>query len=312
MTKIYASKISNLSLIEFEVTQNSGTEKSFNNRYWDNKEEGIYVDIISGEPLFSSTDKYDSGSGWPSFTKTINKKNVILKEDLAHGLKRTEVSTITTHLGHLFDDGPKVLGGMRYCINSAALRFIAKDKLIESGYGEYLRLFSNKLTIEPEFAYLAGGCFWGLEFLLSKTKGVIITRVGYCGGTSFKPSYEEVSSGNTGHAETVEVKYNPKEINYREILKLFFTIHDPTTINKQGNDIGIQYRSEIFYTNDIQKYAALDIVKLANESEVFNGLIVTKISKFTHFYEAEEDHQKYLKRHPAGYTCHFVRNNWKF
>ena len=312
MTKIYESKISNLSSVEFEVTQNNGTEKAFNNRYWDNKEEGIYVDIISGEPLFSSIDKYDSGSGWPSFTKTINKEKVVLKEDLSHGFKRTEVSTITTHLGHLFTDGPKDLGGMRYCINSAALRFIAKDELVEHGYGEYLRLFSDQLTIEPEFAYLAGGCFWGLEFLLGKTKGVIITRVGYCGGTSFKPSYEAVSLGNTGHAETVEVKYNPKEITYREILKLFFTIHDPTTINKQGNDIGTQYRSEIFYINDNQKYAALDIIKLANQSEVFKGPIVTKISKFTHFYEAEEYHQKYLKQHPAGYTCHFVRNNWKF
>ena len=312
MTKLYSSKIGKLSKAEFEVTQNCGTEKAFENKYWDNKAEGIYVDIITGEPLFSSIDKYDSKTGWPSFTGVINKKSIIEAEDLSYNLKRTEVKTTTSHLGHLFEDGPAEQGGLRYCINSASLRFIAKDKLVESGYGEYLRFFSNEPIDKLEFAYLAGGCFWGLEYLMSKAEGVISTRVGYCGGELSNPIYEQVSSGDTGHAETVEVQYDPAEITYREILKLFFAIHNPTTLNQQGNDKGTQYRSEIFYTNDIQRYAALDIIKLANESDVFAGAIVTNVSKFKHFYEAENYHQKYLEQNPAGYNCHFVRNNWKF
>lgn len=125
------------------VTQKNGTEPPFNNAYWDNHAEGIYVDVQSGEPLFSSTDKFDSGSGWPSFTKPIDKKNIEEKTDSTFGMSRTEARSVdgNSHLGHVFNDGPKDKGGLRYCINSAALRFIAKDKLEAEGYGEYLTLF---------------------------------------------------------------------------------------------------------------------------------------------------------------------------
>ena len=125
------------------VTQKNGTEPAFNNAYWDNHAEGIYVDIQSGEVLFSSLDKFDSGTGWPSFTKPVDSKNVSEKTDATFGMSRTEVRSVKgdSHLGHLFDDGPKDKGGLRYCINSAALKFIPKDKMIEEGYGEYLNLF---------------------------------------------------------------------------------------------------------------------------------------------------------------------------
>ena len=125
------------------VTQKNGTEPAFNNAYWDNHAEGIYVDIQSGEVLFSSLDKFDSGTGWPSFTKPVDSKNVSEKTDATFGMSRTEVRSVKgdSHLGHLFDDGPKDKGGLRYCINSAALKFIPKDKMIEEGYGEYLELF---------------------------------------------------------------------------------------------------------------------------------------------------------------------------
>jgi methionine-S-sulfoxide reductase/methionine-R-sulfoxide reductase len=312
MPKQFIAKIKNLNPLEFVVTQKHGTETPFQNQYWDNKQEGIYVDIISGDPLFSSLDKFDSGTGWPSFCKALAKSAIILEQDLAHGLKRTEVATLTTHLGHLFEDGPENFGGLRYCINSVSLKFIAKDNLIELGYGEYLSLFSNEVGAESEYAYLAGGCFWGLEHFLSKANGIINTKVGYCGGDIVNPSYEQVSRGNTGYAETVEVKFNPKEITYREILKLFFTIHDPTTLNKQSNDLGTQYRSAIFYSNNIQKYTALNIIELANQSNVFTGSIVTKVEEMKNFYQAEEYHQKYLEHNPTGYNCHFVRANWKF
>ena len=133
--------LDHLTPLQMHVTQESGTERPFQNEYWDNKAEGIYVDVVTGEALFSSQDKYDSGTGWPSFTKPIKEGNIIEKQDDSHGMSRIEVKTETSHLGHLFSDGPKDKGGQRYCINSASLKFIPKEELEEAGYGEYLTHF---------------------------------------------------------------------------------------------------------------------------------------------------------------------------
>jgi peptide-methionine (R)-S-oxide reductase len=140
--------ISQLTPEQFAVTQESATEPAFHNEFWDNHEDGIYVDIVSGEPLFASTDKYDSRSGWPSFTRPINAANVVRHDDKSYGMVRTEVRSANgdSHLGHLFDDGPVEDGGLRYCINSAALRFIPLDELDAQGYGDYRSLFT---TTEP-------------------------------------------------------------------------------------------------------------------------------------------------------------------
>lgn len=138
--------ISKLSPEQYRVTQRDGTERPFENEYWDNKEPGIYVDVVSGEPLFASTDKFESHSGWPSFTKPIDPEYVVENQDAAHGMKRTEVRSThgDSHLGHVFDDGPRAMGGLRYCINSASLRFIPLDELESEGYGQYTRLFESQ------------------------------------------------------------------------------------------------------------------------------------------------------------------------
>jgi methionine-R-sulfoxide reductase len=137
--------LSNLTPLQKKVTQENGTEAPFANEYWNNKKEGIYVDVVSGEVLFSSKDKFDSGTGWPSFTKPIKNEQIIEKKDSSHGMTRVEVRSkdADSHLGHLFDDGPKDKGGMRYCINSASLRFIPKEDLQKEGYGEFEKLFKN-------------------------------------------------------------------------------------------------------------------------------------------------------------------------
>jgi methionine-R-sulfoxide reductase len=141
-----ADSISRLSREQFQVTQQNGTERPFENAYWDHDEPGIYVDVVSGEPLFSSLDKFNSDCGWPSFTKPVDPENVEERSDNSHGMSRTEVRSShgESHLGHVFDDGPKNAGGLRYCINSASLRFIPVDELEDEGYGEYLKLFELK------------------------------------------------------------------------------------------------------------------------------------------------------------------------
>jgi peptide-methionine (S)-S-oxide reductase len=166
----------------------------------------------------------------------------------------------------------------------------------------------NKL----ETAILAGGCFWGVEELFSRLAGVKNVVNGYIGGNIDNPTYELISSSLTNHAEAVKISYDPKVISYSEILKYFFQIHDPTTINQQGNDIGTQYRSAIFYQNQDQKLKAQEIIKEANSSGVFPNKIITKLEKASKFYLAEDYHQDYLQKKPSGYNCHRIRTEWKF
>ncbi|MFT6332947.1 MAG: peptide methionine sulfoxide reductase msrA/msrB [Lentimonas sp.] len=309
--------IANLTDIQRYVTQHDGTERPFENEYWDNKLEGIYVDVVSGEALFSSKDKYDSKTGWPSFTKPIKDQEIVAKKDQKLGMTRIEARSKTSdsHLGHIFNDGPVEKGGSRYCINSAALRFISKEDLEKEGYEEFASLFeekSSKISNNHEKAILAGGCFWGMEELVRKLDGIKDIKAGYSGGIIKNPPYALVSTGLTGHAESIEVTFDPTKISYETILRFFFQIHNPTTLNQQGNDKGSQYRSAIFYTNDQQKIIAEDIIEKANKSGVFPGKIVTELSKANGFYDAEDYHQDYLQTNPNGYTCHQIRKDWVF
>lgn len=157
-------------------------------------------------------------------------------------------------------------------------------------------------------AYLAGGCFWGMEELVRQIPGVIATEVGYSGGTTIDATYEQVKTGHTGHAESLKIVFDPAQLNYRHLLFEFFRMHNPTTPNRQGNDIGTPYRSAIFYLDENQRNIAQQVIKTADESSEWQAAIVTEVVPFQIFCRAEAYHQNYLEKHPGGYTCHYIRH----
>ena len=296
-----------LTPMQYQVTQENATEPAFQNEFWNNHGDGLYVDVVSGKPLFSSKDKFDSGCGWPSFSKPLEGSGVQEKKDASFGMIRTEVrsSDSDSHLGHLFDDGPADRGGLRYCINSASLRFIPVADLEQAGYGQYLTLFGLAASRpKVEMATLAGGCFWGMEELLRQQPGVVSTEVGYTGGKVANATYQN----HEGHAEAIEVRFDPSRTSYEALLHFFFRMHDPTTLNRQGNDIGTSYRSAIFYHSEEQKRIAERVKTEVDASGKWKLPITTEITAAGPWWKAEENHQNYLQKNPGGYTCHYVRN----
>jgi peptide-methionine (S)-S-oxide reductase len=163
------------------------------------------------------------------------------------------------------------------------------------------------MTVQTETALLAGGCFWGMQDLIRRYPGVLATRVGYSGGDIPNATYRNHGT----HAEAIEIVFDPSVISYRQILEFFFQIHDPSTVNRQGNDLGLSYRSAIFYNSEEQKRVALETIADVDASDLWPGKVVTELAAAGDFWEAEPEHQDYLERIPNGYTCHFIRPNWK-
>ncbi len=292
---------------QYHVTQEAGTEPPFRNAYWNEHRAGVYVDVVSGEPLFTSLDKFDSGCGWPSFTKPLAAEEVVERTDRSHGMVRTEVRSkqADSHLGHVFDDGPRDRGGLRYCINSAALRFVPVDDLEQEGLGRLLPLFGRAVPApaKEEVATLAGGCFWGMQDLLRQQPGVIATEVGYTGGTVANATYEH----HEGHAEAVLIRFDPSKTSFEALLRFFFRMHDPTTLNRQGNDVGTSYRSAIFYHDEAQRRTAERVKAEVDASGKWPRPVVTEIVPAGPWWTAEAYHQDYLIKHPGGYDDHWLR-----
>jgi peptide methionine sulfoxide reductase msrA/msrB len=270
---------------EQRVILGKGTELPFTGKYTKFNGKGVYTCKYCDAILFRSTDKFDSECGWPSFDAAVPGA---VKQTLDADGRRMEITCARCggHLGHVFTGERFTLKNTRYCVNSVSMNFVPADKM------------------KVEKAYFAAGCFWGVQYFLERAKGVVATTVGYMGGKTKRPAYEEVCTKTTGHAETVEVVYDPLQISFEELAKLFFEIHDPTQVDRQGPDIGNQYRGEIFYVDAAQKATAEKLIQVLGDKGM---KIATKLApaETSTFWKAEDYHQFYYDKNGKRPYCHF-------
>ena len=276
MTEDY---FSDLTQEEKQILKNKGTEAPFSGEYNDFFEAGIFICRACKTPLYESNTKFNSGCGWPSFDDEI--ENAIVRyEDLSGGRARTEIccAKCDGHLGHVFIGEQITEKNTRHCVNSLSLQFKAYTNLEKATFG--------------------AGCFWQVEKIFKATTGVYLSSVGYMGGNTENPTYEEVCKGQTNHAEVVHIHFNADIISYDEVLEIFWNNHNPTTKNRQGLDVGTQYRSVVFFHSEEQ----MKIVEssLKHQSKNWKNPIVTQIISAEKFYRAEEYHQNYLNKNNLG------------
>ncbi|MBM3162380.1 MAG: bifunctional methionine sulfoxide reductase B/A protein [Chlorobi bacterium] len=269
---------------EERVIVQKGTERPFSGKYYLLKEDGTYHCRRCDAPLFRSSDKFESGTGWPSFDDAL--PGAVKEIPDADG-RRTEIvcASCGGHLGHVFFNEGLTSKNVRHCVNSVSLHF--RPEAEKAG--------------ATRTAVFAGGCFWGVEYHFSRVKGVLGVKSGYTGGETPSPSYKQVCTGRTGHAEAVEVTYDPSVVSYDTLAKLFFEIHDPAQVNRQGPDIGTQYRSAVFYADEEQRKIA---EKLIAELKTKGYRVATSVEKAGTFWEAEDYHQDYYDRTGHQPYCH--------
>jgi len=268
------------------VILQKGTERPFTGKFNDHYEPGTYLCKRCDAPLYRSESKFDARCGWPSFDDEI--EGAVKRVPDADG-RRTEIicANCGGHLGHVFLGEGFTPKNTRHCVNSISMKFEPAAQ-----------------SQKTETAIFASGCFWGTEYFLKKAEGVLSVESGYIGGTTENPSYEEVCSGKTGHAEAVRVVFNPDKVSFEELARLFFETHDPTQVNRQGPDIGTQYRSGIFYLNDEQKETAEKLISLLREKSLD---VATEVTEADTFWVAEDYHQDYYEKTGGIPYCHAYR-----
>ena len=282
-TEQMTKQANNLTPEEKRVIIDKGTELPFSGKYYQHKETGTYHCRNCNAPLFRSGDKFESNCGWPSFDDALLGA---VKQTLDTDGQRTEITCATCggHLGHVFFGEKYTDKDTRHCVNSVSLNFVSSDT-----------------PVAEATAYFAGGCFWGTEYYLNKAEGVIATQVGYMGGTTDNPSYQDICSGRTGHAEAIEVVFDPTVMSYEKLTRLFFEIHDPTQVDRQGPDVGNQYRSAIFYADEHQKKIAVELIEILKAK---GFAVATELAPADKFWPAENYHQDYYDKTGKTPYCH--------
>lgn len=260
---------------EKQIILRKGTERAFTGKYNNHYEKGTYVCRQCGAALYRSDSKFKSGCGWPSFDEEI--QGAVRRTADADGL-RTEITCAACrgHLGHVFLGEQLTKKNVRHCVNSASLVFVPE--------------------VKTQTAIFAGGCFWGVEHHFAAVPGLLSATSGYTGGRTKKPTYKQVCTGRTGHAEAVQVIFDPKKVTYEALARFFFEIHDPTQSNAQGPDKGTQYRSAVFYHSPHQQQLAEASMQKIEKARLFRRPVVTQIVPAVEFYKAEEYHQRYLEK----------------